>query len=181
MGGLVRSVTSWPHASRNATPLSHRAGKPSVYPWYTRLLARQSAPVTVVTKRTNAIPVFLSRRYRIDAGPLRITSSFKDRSLLCAMNTPLNISQGRRFAQAALKSCGSLEQRLDLGTCPTFISSNAEIAACRTSMKHTKSLEWRCRRVVLQTFKRATIERAATIQSSNQECFSESSNTSSIV
>jgi hypothetical protein len=89
------------------------------------------------------------------------------------MNTPLNISQGRRFAQAALKSCGSLEQRLDLGTCPTFISSNAEIAACRTSMKHTKSLEWRCRRVVLQRFKRATIERPATIQSSNQEWFLE--------
>jgi hypothetical protein len=57
------------------------------------------------------------------------------------MNTLVNISQGRRFAQAALNLCGSLEQRRDLGTCPTFISSNAEIAACRTSTRRTKQHE----------------------------------------
>jgi hypothetical protein len=77
------------------------------------------------------------------AGLLRITSLFKDRCLSCAMNTLLNIGQRRRFAQAALKLWGSLEQRRDLGTYPTFISSNAEIAACRTSTKDTKPLERR--------------------------------------
>jgi hypothetical protein len=38
-----------------------------------------------------------------------------------------------RSAQAALKLCGSLEQRRGLGTCPTFIPLNAEPVACRTS------------------------------------------------
>jgi hypothetical protein len=42
------------------------------------------------------------------------------------MNTLVKIRQDRRFAQAALKLCGSLEQRCDLGTCPTFIPLNVE-------------------------------------------------------
>src|SRR5215469_11049088 len=67
------------------------------------------------------------------AGLLRTTLRFKDRFLPCATNTLVNTRQGRRFAQAALRLCGSLEQRRDLGTCPTFISLNAELVACRTS------------------------------------------------
>jgi hypothetical protein len=57
--------------------------------------------------------------------------------LPCATNTLLNSCQGRRFAQAALKLCGSLEQRRDLGTCPTFTSLNAELVACHTSSQRT--------------------------------------------
>ena len=48
-------------------------------------------------------------------------------------NTRLNTRHRRRLAQAALKLCGSREQRRDLGTCPTFLPLNAELVACRTS------------------------------------------------
>jgi hypothetical protein len=68
---------------------------------------------------------------------LRATLRFKDRFLPCPTNTLLNTRQRRRFAQAALKLCGSLEQRRDLGTCPTFIPLNAELVACRTSRQLT--------------------------------------------
>ena len=37
----------------------HRTGTPCVYACYTRLPARPIVPVTVVTKSTNAIPIFL--------------------------------------------------------------------------------------------------------------------------
>ena len=47
--------------------------------------------------------------------------------LLCATNT-----QSRR-AQAALKLCGSLEQRRDLATCPAFTPLNVDLVTCRTS------------------------------------------------
>jgi hypothetical protein len=71
---------------------------------------------------------------------LRATSWLKDRFLPCATNTLLNPCQSRRrFAQAALKSCGSLEQRHDLGTCPTFMSLTAELVACRTSRQQRTS------------------------------------------
>jgi hypothetical protein len=69
--------------------------------------------------------------------PSRATLRLKDRFLTCATNTLLNPCQGRRFAQAALKLCGSLEQRRDLGTCPTFTSLTAELVACRTSRQRT--------------------------------------------
>ena len=49
------------------------------------------------------------------------------------MNFLLGMRQRRRRAQAALKLCGSLEQRRDLGTCPAFIPLNAEFVVCRTS------------------------------------------------
>ena len=49
------------------------------------------------------------------------------------MNTQIKTRQGRRVAQAALRSCGSFEQRRDLRNYPTFISLNAELVACRTS------------------------------------------------
>ena len=58
---------------------------------------------------------------------------FKDRFLPCATNTLVNTRLGRPFAQAARSLCDSLEQRRDLGTCPTFISLTAELVACRTS------------------------------------------------
>ena len=52
-----------------------------------------------------------SARDALDLPPLcfRATLRFKDRVLPCATNTLLNTCQGRRFAQAAIKSCGSLE------------------------------------------------------------------------
>src|SRR5215469_17892136 len=80
----------------------------------------------------------LVRRYRIDAraaaaGLLRTTLRFKNRFLSCVTNRLVNTRAGRRIAQAALNLCGSLEQRRDLGTCPTFISLNAKLVACRTS------------------------------------------------
>jgi hypothetical protein len=59
----------------------------------------------------------------------RATLRFKDRFL--------PTRQRRRFAQAALELCGSLEQRRDLGTCPTFIPLNAELVACCTSRQRT--------------------------------------------
>jgi hypothetical protein len=52
---------------------------------------------------------------------------------LWATNNLINTSQDRYFAQAAVELCGSLEQRRDLGTCPTLTSLNAELVACRTS------------------------------------------------
>jgi hypothetical protein len=67
----------------------------------------------------------------------RATLRFKDRFLPCPTNTLVNTRQRRRFAQAALKLCGSLEQRRDLGTCPTFIPLNAELVACCTSRQRT--------------------------------------------
>jgi len=66
---------------------------------------------------------------------------FKDRFLPCVTNTLVTTRQGRRFAQAALKLCGSLEQRRDLGICPTFIFLNADIVVCRTSTP-LKSRQW---------------------------------------
>ena|SRR5262252_3594524 len=73
----------------------------------------------------------------------------RGRFLPCATNTPVNTRQGRRIAQAALNLCGSLEQPRDLGTCPTFISLNAELVACRTStpwkLRQHKRRFWRSR------------------------------------
>jgi hypothetical protein len=83
----------------------------------------------------------MGRRQLTDALPpplcLRATLRLKDRSLSCATNALLNTCKGHRFAQAALKSCGSLEQPRDLGTCPTFMSLTAELVACRTSRQRT--------------------------------------------
>jgi hypothetical protein len=39
----------------------------------------------------------------------------------------MNTRQRPRFAQAALKACGSFEERRDLATCPTFIRLNAGV------------------------------------------------------
>ena len=50
----------------------------------------------------------------------------------CVTNPLINTRQSHRFAQPALKSCGSLGYR-DLATYPTFISLNAELVECRTS------------------------------------------------
>ena len=108
------------------------------------MFAIQVSPVTGVTKNTNAISIclfvcLLVRRYRIDAlaaaaGLLRIALRFKNRFLSCVTNRlGKNTRAGRRNARAALNLCGSLEQRRDLGTCPTFISLNAKLVACRTS------------------------------------------------
>src|SRR5262249_52400978 len=80
----------------------------------------------------------LVRRYRIDALALLLVCfaphSGGSRTLFlpCTTNTLVNTRQGRRIAQAALNLCRSLEQRRDLGTCPTFISLNADLVACRT-------------------------------------------------
>jgi hypothetical protein len=52
---------------------------------------------------------------------------------LWATHTLINTRQGRCFAQAAVKLCGLLEQRRDLGTCPTLTSLNAALVACRAS------------------------------------------------
>jgi hypothetical protein len=57
--------------------------------------------------------------------------------LLCVTNTLVDTRHDRRFAQAARNLCGSLEQRRDLATCPTFILLNAELVACRTSTPRT--------------------------------------------
>jgi hypothetical protein len=56
----------------------------------------------------------LVRRYRIDALPLPLVCfalhcGFKNRFLPCVTNPVVNTRPGNRFAQAALKSCGSLE------------------------------------------------------------------------
>jgi hypothetical protein len=56
----------------------------------------------------------------------------KDRFLPCTTNTLVKPRHGPRFAQAALKLCGTLEQHRDLGTCPMFMSLNAELVACCT-------------------------------------------------
>jgi hypothetical protein len=45
----------------------------------------------------------------------------------------MNTHQVPRFAQVAVKSCGSLKQRLDLATCLALVPLNAELVACRTS------------------------------------------------
>jgi len=52
---------------------------------------------------------------------------------LWATKNLINTRQGRYFAQAAVRLCGSLDQRRDSGTCPTLTSLNAELVACRTS------------------------------------------------
>ena len=69
--------------------------------------------------------------------------------LPCVTNPLVNARPGRRIAQAALNLCGSLEQPRDLGTCPTFISLNAELVACRTStpgkLRQHKRRFWRSR------------------------------------
>jgi hypothetical protein len=76
-------------------------------------------PITPASgARTAAVPQVRWSCRRSTFGPHAV----KDRSLSCATNTLVNPCQGRRFAQAALKSCGSLEQPRDLGTCPTFMS-----------------------------------------------------------
>jgi hypothetical protein len=69
----------------------------------------------------------------VAAGLPRTKLRFKGRVLSCATNILVATRQNRRFVQAALKSCGSLEEHRDLETCPTFTSLNAELVACRTS------------------------------------------------
>jgi hypothetical protein len=82
------------------------------------------------------------RRQLTDAlalGPLCLRATLRVRTacLPCVTSTLLNTRQRCRFAQAALKSCGSLEQRRDSGTCPTFISLNAKLVACQKSRQRT--------------------------------------------
>src|SRR5262249_50511047 len=55
----------------------------------------------------------------------------------CPTNTLINARPSRRFAQAALEPCSSLEQHRDLATCPTFIPLNAELVVCHTSRQRT--------------------------------------------
>jgi hypothetical protein len=79
--------------------------------------------------------------------PLRrgVTCGLRIVFLLCATTLLLNTCQGRRRAHAALKPWGLLEQRRDLGTCPTFIPLNAEFVACRTlKMESLRSVPLRC-------------------------------------
>jgi hypothetical protein len=87
----------------------------------------------------------LVRRYRIDALALLLicfAPHCGSRTVFAMRNEHSGkYTQGRRFAQAALKLCGSLEQRCDLGACPTFISLNVELVACRTSTRRTKQHE----------------------------------------
>ena len=108
------------------------------------MFAIQVSSVTVITKNTNAMPIFfvclLVRCYRIDALPLPLplvrfapNCGFKNRFLPCVTNPLVNTRAGRRVAQAALNLCDSLEQRRDLGICLSFISLNAELVASRTS------------------------------------------------
>jgi hypothetical protein len=98
---------------------------------------------------TNFFFCLLVRRYRIDALALPLVCFAPYRGsrsvfLPCATNTLVNTRQGRRFAQAALKLCGWLGQRRDLGACPTFLSLNVELVACRTLTSRTKRHERRC-------------------------------------
>ena len=71
LGGLVRSMTSWPHSSRNATPLWHRTSTPCVYLClYTSPRAANRPCDGRHQKRecdTNFFVCLLVRRYRIDA------------------------------------------------------------------------------------------------------------------
>src|SRR5215472_19288597 len=89
---------------------------------------------------TNFFVCLLVRRYRIDALPLPLVCfaphcGSRTGFLSCVTNTLLNTRPGRCIAQAALNLCRSLEQRRDLGTCPTFISLSAELVGCRTSTR----------------------------------------------
>ena len=72
----------------------------------------------------------------------------RGRFLSCPTNSLINARQHGRIAQPAVISCGSLGYR-DLATCPTFISLNAELVACRTStpwkLRQHKRRFWRSR------------------------------------
>jgi hypothetical protein len=71
MGSLVRSMTSWPHSSRNATPLSHRTGTPCVYLWLYTSPRAAKRPCDGRHQKDECDTSFfvrsLVRRYRIDA------------------------------------------------------------------------------------------------------------------
>src|SRR5215471_10759804 len=71
-------------------------------------------------------------RHRCLAGLPRTTLRFKNWFLPCVTNPLVNTRPGRRFARAALKSCGSVGYR-DQATSPTFIFLNAKLVACHTS------------------------------------------------
>ena len=140
MGGLVRSMTSWPHSSQNAALLWNRTQyTPRIALLYTFLRAADRPCDGRHQKRecdANFFVCLLVSRYRIDALTLTIASrhiAVRRRFLPCATNTLVNTRQGRRIAQAALNLCRWLEQHHDLGTCLTFISLNAKLVACRTS------------------------------------------------
>src|SRR6516162_412218 len=79
----------------------------------------------------------------VAAGLLRTHCGSRSGFLPCVTYPLVNTRAGRRFAQAALKSCGSVGYR-DQATCPTFISLNAELVGCRTSTRPTKQHERRC-------------------------------------
>src|SRR5262249_31698086 len=129
--------------TKNTNPLSHRTTTPFVYLCYTSLT--RDGHHQKYECGTNFFVCLLVRRYRIDALPLPLVwfalhCGFKNRYPPCVTNPLVNTRPGRRFAQAALKSCGSVGYR-DQATCPTFVSLNAELVACRTSKKRTKQHE----------------------------------------
>jgi hypothetical protein len=132
-------------------PPSHRARRPCVCLWLYRSPGAANRPCDAAHKKYECdikfISLFVSARLRICGfAPHR---EFRDRFLPCATNTLVKIHQGRRFAQAALKLCGSLEQRRDLENCPTFMSSNAELVACCTSMRRTRQDDRRAGHFIL--------------------------------
>ena len=138
---------------RTRTPLSHRTSTPCVYLYlYTSPRAANRPCDGRHQKRecdTNFFVCLLVHRYRIDALPLPLVCfaphcGSRTEFLPCVTDPLVNTRPGRRIAQAALKSCGSFEQRRDLGTCPTFIPLNVELVACRTSTRPTKQHERRC-------------------------------------
>jgi len=103
--------------------------------------------VTGLTKNTNSIPnCFFVRWCTLIYLRLRTTLRIQG-PLPCVTTTLVETRQGCRFAQAALKLCVSLEQRRDLETCPTFMSLNAALVACCTSMRRTRQHDcgsWHC-------------------------------------
>src|SRR6516164_2803683 len=136
MAALPTSTFSARYLERAISTLAwRRTTTPFVYVRYTSLAG--DGHHQKYECDTNFFVCLLVHRYRIDALPLPLVCfaphcGSRTGFLPCVTNPPVNTRPGRRFAQAALKSCGSVGYR-DQATCPTFISLNAELVGCRTS------------------------------------------------
>ena len=139
MAALPTSTFSARYLERAISTLAwRRTTTPFVYLCYTSLVG--DGHHQKYECDTNFFVCLLVHRYRIDALPLPLPlvcfaphCGLRTEFLPCVTDPLVNARPGRRIAQAALKSCGSFEQRRDLGTCPTFISLSAELVWCRTS------------------------------------------------
>ena len=141
MAALPTSTFSARYLERAISTLAwRRTTTPFVYLCYTSLVG--DGHHQKYECDTNFFVCLLVHRYRIDALPLPLPlvcfaphCGSRTEFLPCVTDPLVNTRPGRRIAQAALKSCRSLEQRRDLGTCPTFISLSAELVGCRTSTR----------------------------------------------